>query len=425
MKLPTFPKRNKGSQDPKKPAIAILGTRGLPASYGGFETCAEKTSSRWVRDGYDVVAYCRKSHYDQQRSSHLGVRLHYVPSFDHFGLGTPTAALYSVLHLVFVERSAKYVHLYNNVNSIFVPLLRISGHKTLISADGIEWKRAKWGRIQKWGHLIGEWCATRLGATVIADNESVAAYYRERHNVEPTVIAYGADSLGRDPELAEQVLAKHNLEAGNYYIFVGRIVKEKGVDNMIDAYETLDTNKPLVIVGDAEPSEYRDQVFARASENVRFVGYQYDTAYEQLLANASMYISASDLEGTSPSLLAAMAAGVCSLVQGIPENKSTVGDSIELYEVGNVGDLAERWQRLEDNPDQAAGIAATGLAHIEKYYQWDAIASAFLKAWVDLERKANSSGLTIDVRSSRAARRLRRLRSAEADSSVSVDQGSH
>lgn len=415
-------KKNNGlaKGEESKPAIAIIGTRGLPATYGGFETSAEKTSSRWVRDGYDVVAYCRASHYQEQRASHLGVRLRYVPCLDRGGLGTPTAALYSVLHLLFVERSTKYVHLYNNINAVFVPLLRLCGKTVLISADGIEWKRAKWGRLQRWGHQFGELCATRFGATVIADNEAVAAYYRERHNVEPTVIAYGADSLGRDPDLAKQVLDTHDLVSDNYFIFVGRIVKEKGVDNLIDAYESLDTDKPLVIVGDAEPSEYRDAIFARASDRVRFVGYQYDTAYEQLLANASMYISASDLEGTSPSLLAAMAAGICSLVQGIPENEATAGDSIELYEVGNVGDLAQRWQRLADNPAQADAIRAKGLAHIEKFYQWDAIANAYLKAWIALERKGRSSGLTIDLRTPSA----RRLRKSNTDESLNSGPGS-
>lgn len=368
-----------------RPSIAVIGTRGVPASYGGFETCAEKTAERWVRDGEDVVVYCRRSHFGDRPDRYKGMRLHYMPSLDRWGLGTPTAALAAVIHLVVFERGARRVHLYNNGNALLLPFLTLFGRRVLLSADGIEWKREKWGRAQRWAHRLGETVSSRWAGRLIADNEEVASYYREKHGIEPVVIAYGAEDIRPEPEVAAPILESHGLEPGGYFIFVGRVVPEKGLHELIDAYERLNTPHQLVIVGDAEPSAFRDSVFERANERVRLVGYQYGEDYEQLLANAAAYVSASRLEGTSPSLLSSMAAGVPCLVNGIAENRATAGDAVLYFAEHDGGDLARTWQRLINDPDLAFTMVQRAMAHVDVHYRWDGIADHYLETFADLD----------------------------------------
>ncbi|MCP5026509.1 MAG: glycosyltransferase family 1 protein [Actinomycetia bacterium] len=373
---------SKGTRHPQGDrTIAVIGTRGIPASYGGFETSAERTATRWAELGRDVVVYCRRSHYDTHPSSYQGVRLRYTRSLNRFGLDTPVAGLFAVINLLLHERQARTVHLYNTGNGFLIPLLRLMGRRVSISVDGIEWRRQKWGPVQRFAHQLGERLSVRFADTVIADNAAVAAYYAERHGADTELIAYGADLLDVDETAARPVLTRHDLVAGRYFLFVGRFAEEKAVDKLIDAYHELDTDIPLVIVGDADPSPYRDAIWERASDRVRLLGFTYGDDYEHLLTNARMYVSASMLEGTSPSLLSAMAAGVCCLVNGIEENHNAAGDSAHFFAENEFDDLSRRWQWLLDHTDQIDLMAGRGREHVRTTYQWGDIADRFLEVF--------------------------------------------
>ena len=357
-----------------------MGIRGLPANYGGLETCAEEVCSRWARAGHDVLVYCRQRRYRDRISCYRGVSLRYVNSLPSKSLDTLSHTFLCVLDLIFRGRRYRYVHLYNTGNAIFIPLLKIAGKHVVLSGDGIEWKREKWGRLAKGVHRLGEKIAARLADHIVVDNEEVAAYYRKRHGIGTTLIPYGANELRRDNALSEQLLEKHGLEQKKYFLFVGRIVPEKGVHELIEVYRALDTEMPLVIIGDDDNrSTYREEVFSNASANIRFLGFVYNEAYEQLLLNSYMYLSASRLEGTSPSLLAAMGAGVCCLVNGIPENIATVKGAIPTYEQNNLSDLARCWQALVDDPEEARRIGERGARCVREHYSWDVVAAEYLE----------------------------------------------
>ena len=363
-----------------KKNIAVIGIRGLPANYGGLETCAEEVSKRWVAAGYNVTVYCRKRRYSERPPSLDGVSLRYVTSVPSKSLDTITHTFFSVFDLLINLREYKHVHLYNTGNAIFIPLLKLFGKHVVLSGDGIEWKRQKWGWLAKTVHRLGEKIAARLADHIVVDNEEVGAYYREQHGVDTTLIPYGANELELDAELSARLLREHALEAHKYFIFVGRIVPEKGVHDLIEVYRGIDTNFPLVIIGDDDNrTAYRESVFANASDSVRFLGFVYNEAYEQLLMNAYMYLSASRLEGTSPSLLSAMGAGVCCLVNGIPENVATVKGSVPTYAENDLADMASRWQALLDNPEEATRVGRRGRECVRKHYSWDAVASDYLK----------------------------------------------
>jgi len=360
-------------------AIAVIGIRGLPANYGGLETCADEVTRRWVAAGHEVRVYCRKNRYAERPLQYKGVDLVYTPSIDSKSLDTITHTLFSIVHLLFTGRRFRHVHLYNTGNSIFMPLLKLFGKKVVLSGDGIEWRREKWGRLAKFVHKLGERCAVWFADSIVVDNAEVGKYYRQHFGIETDLIAYGANDIEPNAPLSAELLRKHDLRAGEYFLFVGRLAPEKGVHNLLAAYKTLQTDWPLVIIGD-DPNggEYRDGLFAQQSERIRFLGFVYNEAYEQLLVNARLYVSASELEGTSPSLVAAMGAGVCALVNGIEENIATAHGAAAIYAKNDTRALGLLWQELIENPSRVAEIAAQGKDCVARNYRWDAIAQQYI-----------------------------------------------
>jgi glycosyltransferase involved in cell wall biosynthesis len=360
-------------------SIAVIGIRGLPANYGGLETCADEVAHRWVRQGNDVRVYCRKSRYSERPAEIDGINLVYTWSINTKSLDTISHTFFSIVHLLFTGTRYKYVHLYNTGNAIFIPILKLFGKKVVLSGDGIEWRREKWGALAKAVHKTGERIAVRWADTIVVDNAEVGHYYANKYQVETAEIAYGANDLETDVTRTRELLEQYKLTAKEYFLFVGRLAPEKGVHNLIAAYKQLDTTWPLVIIGDdSNGGEYRDSLFAQASDDIRFLGFIYNSDYEQLLLHAYLYVSASELEGTSPSLVSAMGAGVCALVNGIEENVATTKDAACLYEKNSQQDLVHDWQQLIDEPDSAAEFAAKGRACVEQYYRWDAIAEQYL-----------------------------------------------
>lgn len=360
--------------------IAVIGIRGLPANYGGFETCAEQVARHWRSKGHEVRVYCRRHRYRSRPSRYDGVELRYVPAIPSTSLETLSHSLLSILHLIGTGRAYRYVHLYNTGNGLFLPLLKGFGIKVAISVDGIEWKRTKWGMLARNVHRLGERMAVRFADRIVADNPEVAAYYKERYGIDAAQIGYGAKPIERDPVAEARTLQSHGLEGGRYFLFVGRLVPEKGVHHLIAAYKNLVTDYPLVIIGDDDPnSEYRNALLDERSDRIRFLGYRYGAEYEHLLVNAAMYVSASELEGTSPSLLAAMGAGACSLVNGIPENLQTTAGNAFTYPENDQEALAQRWQAIIDDPAGMRTMAQRGRTHIENNYRWPRIAEQYLE----------------------------------------------
>ena len=187
-------------------AIAVIGTRGIPANYGGFETCAEQLTRRWVADGQDVLVFARRNPYVERPRHVHGARLCYVRALGRFGLETPSAALVSALILITRFSRYRWVHVYNTGSAIVVPLLRLFGFKVLVSVDGIEWNRDKWGALQKWAHRFGAWLSARFANRVIADNRVVQDVYRAQFGCEAALIAYGAEPIERHVDRIGQVV---------------------------------------------------------------------------------------------------------------------------------------------------------------------------------------------------------------------------
>jgi len=359
--------------------IAVLGIRGLPANYGGLETCAEQVTRIWADQGHPVLVYCRRQRYPVKTERIGGVRLKYTRSIQSKCFGTLSHTLVSVLDLLMFERKVRVVHLYNTGNGIFAPLLKLFGKRLIISGDGLEWKREKWGSLAKLVHKIGERMAMMFADRVVVDNEVVRKYYANQYGYDPALISYGAKPIRCESSRAGEILARYGLEAKKYFLFVGRLVPEKGVHELVQAYKRLNTEYPLVIIGDdANNTPYRNELLRHQSDRIRFLGFLYGEDYEQLLINALLYVSASRLEGTSPSLLAAMGARVCSLVNGIEENHATADGAALMFDKDNYEHLQQRWQQLVDEPQLIEEWAEKGQRHAADRYRWDTIASEYL-----------------------------------------------
>jgi len=358
--------------------IAILGVRGIPSRYGGFETSAEQTAIRMVQQGHDVTVYCRATSKTRVLDEYNGVNLIFLPTIRLKSLETIVHSLVAGFHAAFIHKGFDVVHMYNAASSFGGVFVKISGKKLVMTLDGVEWDRDNWGWVAKKIWKIATWLSVKVSDKVICDSKVVGDYFMSLFGDEIEYIPYGAKRL--DKSLVLDVAL--GLEKRKYFLFVGRFVKEKGVDVLIEAYKKVNTDYPLVLIGDNENDpEYVEKLKKSAGDNVHFFGYRYGDEYESLLVNARAYVSASMLEGTSPSLLAAMGAQVCCLVNGIKENKETGGDSV-IYFDGSVDDLAEKLSSLVSSVAMLDEYSLKGFRRVTSHYDWDVVTSNYLNSYI-------------------------------------------
>jgi glycosyltransferase involved in cell wall biosynthesis len=229
----------------------------------------------------------------------------------------------------------------------------------------------------------------RLPHATVVDSKVVQRWYRENLGNFPRYVPYGANVDLTDPD--ESVFQKHGLRNRNYVLFVGRLVREKGVHYLVEAFRKIKTDFNLVVVGgDPYGSEYESFLRQNANENTKFLGYVYGEDYRNLCKGAYLYVTPSDLEGTSPALLTAMALGKCVLVSDIPENLETIGDAGFSFKHGDSEDLKEKLQFLLENPEEVEKIQKKAIERIRTCYDWDKITDQTEKIYLALLREQSS-----------------------------------
>jgi glycosyltransferase involved in cell wall biosynthesis len=367
-----------------------MGTRGIPARYGGFETAAWELASRFASSGHTVTVYCRRGRTDENVRVPAGVRRRFVPYVPGKYLETVThtalSALDSLLHPV------DAVWLGNAANAVFAGLPRLTGAVVALNVDGIERQRAKWGLAGRVWYRVGERLALILPNAIVSDADVIHDYYRDRYARDTTVITYGARLLDRTepPDLARHGLA--DIEAGRYFLYVSRLEPENQADLVIRAYRGVSGDVPLLIVGDAPYAPrygglLRD--LAAADPRVRLTGGIYGGGYADLQRAATGYIQATSVGGTHPALLEAMGAGNLVLAYDTPENREVTAGSALLFD--DERSLASHLQSIVDDPDSAsfAELRTRARQRVESTYSWDAVAEAYL-ALFELLRSASS-----------------------------------
>ncbi len=357
--------------------IALLGTRGVPANYSGFETCVEQLGQRLVERGHEVTVYCRSHHIDYEGDTYKGMRLVMLPTVANKYFDTIVHSFLSSVHALSQNYDIALYFIAGNSPVTWLP--RLVGTRTILNVDGLDWKREKWPQFAKNYIQFAEYLATKLPNAYVTDSRVVESYYLERFNSSSVCIPYGSE-VGILPP--GEMMANYGLEPGRYVLFVGRFVPENCIHHLVEAFRSLDTDLKCVIVGDsAYAEEYVASLkqLAEGDDRIIFTGYVFGQGYLELGSNASIFVETSGVGGTHPALVEAMAFGNCVIVHNTPENLETIGDAGFSYD-GKMGAPALQvvLQQLIDDPDRVADYGERARAYAQTHYAWDAVTDDYL-----------------------------------------------
>ncbi len=364
----------------KKLKIALIGTRGVPANYGGFETCVEEVGKRLADMGHKVTVYCRKSYYKEQKKEHFGMRLVYLPNIRKKSLDTISHTFLSVWHALFQNYDVYMV--FNAANSLLLAPLLMAGKRVAINTDGLEWKRSKWGYVGRSYYKLTEKIACAIANRVVADSRGIQDYYKKTHGCKSTEIAYGApvqtcQSCTR--------LGKMGLEPFKYFLQITRFEPENYPLLTIQAYNKLHTDKKLVLVGgNPYPNGYTRAIEQAANGNVILPGSIYDRKIlRELWCNCYAYIHGNSVGGTNPALLQTMASGCFTLANDISFNRDVLAECGLFYKP-DAASLAAKMQWALENESQLDIYRIKAQKRVQTHYTWDKIAAQYEGLFWDL-----------------------------------------
>lgn len=354
--------------------VAILGSRGFPQTYSGYEVFVRELAPRLVGRGHDVLVYCRRGLFKQRPKYHKGVRLVYVPNIETKELGTFSHTLLSMFDVLF--RRVDVVLVVNISNAFHCIIPRLFGKRVAINVDGLDWKRDKWGPLaKKYFYLNARSVGQICPEGVITDAQEMRRIYLEEFNTPSACIAYGADL---ETTTDSSALRQYGLEPFKYYLILSRMVPENNADLIVRAFERVRTSRILAIAGDANyRSAFVDSLKKTGDPRVRFIGHIGSPDHvKQLHSNAYAYVHGHSLGGTNPSLLTALACRNCVLALNTPFNLEVLRDYGILFD-RDPADLARKLQRIEDHPEQAAEYRNRAPRRIREAYTWEKITDQY------------------------------------------------
>jgi glycosyltransferase involved in cell wall biosynthesis len=371
--------------------IVILGTRGVPANYGGFETFAEHLSTRLAARGHDVTVYCRAHYISPRQLEYQGVRLKVLPTIRHKYFDTVVHAFLSALHAAPSRYDAALIC--NAANAPFAPILRLAGTPVVINVDGLEHKRKKWNWIARRYYLLAERLATVLPSETVTDAKVIQDYYLARYRTRSTMIAYGAE-VERRPD---PLVRRWRVEPNRYVLYVSRLEPENNAHLVIEAFKRVRTAHKLLIVGDAPYArEYIADLKARARRDKRivFTGFVFGRDYRALQQNAYCYVHATEVGGTHPALLEAMGFGNCVLTLAAPENIEAIGDAGICYT--DEKDLAEKLQRVLRDGSLVQSYRNRAQARVQEMYDWDYVVDQYEALFASMAGKPLAARVIVE-----------------------------
>lgn len=355
--------------------IAMLGSRGIPAQYSGVETCVENLATRLVERGHEVTVYCRPHMVRWPQPYYKGVRLVKLPTLRNKFLDTFAHTALCTLHMLTRERPDVAIYFIAG-NSPFVALARLGGVPTLFNVDGLDSQRAKWGPRARAYLRLAEWLSARVADRTVTDSRVVQDLYQRRFGRPSTYIAYGAELPRPD---GTDYLNRFALRSRGYMLVVKRLVPENGIHTVIEAHKRAETEMPLVIVGDAPyADDYARSLRAAAGPNVTFTGYLFGEGYRQLLHHAYLFVEPSEVGGTHPALIEAMAAGNCIIVDCHEPHLEALGDAGLCYDGPDKAEsLARVMQQALADPDMAERLRQQARERAQALYSWDSVTDAY------------------------------------------------
>ena len=363
--------------------IAILGTRGIPASYGGFETFAEHLSTRLVARGHEVTVYCRAHYVSPRQLEYHGVRLKVLPTIRHKYFDTVVHAFLSAMHAVPSRFDAALIC--NAANAPFVSILRCTGTPVAINVDGLEHKRKKWNWLARKYYVLAERLSTILPNVTVTDARVIQDYYATRYHARSTMIAYGAE-VERKPDRA--VVRRWRVEPNRYVLYVSRLEPENNARMVIEAFKKVRTAYRLLVVGDAPYAhEYIQDLKerARGDRRIIFTGFVFGQDYRALQQNAYCYVHATEVGGTHPALLEAMGYGNCVLTLATPENIEAVGDAGIPY--ADELDLTQKLQRVLRDGSLVHSYRNRAQLRVQQNYDWEHVVDQYEQLFASMSGK--------------------------------------
>ena len=365
--------------------VALLGTRGIPANYGGFETFAEQLSVRLARRGHEVTVYCRANNIRTRELVYQGVRLEVLPTIPHKYLDTITHTFFSTLHILLRLRRYDVLLYCNGANAVFTAIPRLLGTPTVLNVDGLERKRKKWNAAARAWYGLSERLATRLPTELVTDAEVIQRYYSERYGKASHFIAYGAM---RGQVASRDALDRFGLQSGEYYLYVSRMEPENNPLLVVQAFERTQVDRKLVMVGDAPyAADYIREIKRTADPRIVFTGALYGRGYDELQSHCTAYIHATEVGGTHPALIEAMGRGAPVLFLETPENVEVAGDVGRVF-LKDADALARLIEQVDAMPANERGeMGRRGLEAARERYDWERVVDRYEEL---LERTAGA-----------------------------------
>lgn len=372
--------------------IAMIGHKRIPSREGGIEIVVAELSKRMAAQGHDVTAYNRKSEHiagkDFEQSEKIkqwqGVKIKWVKTPDSSKLNAIVYSFFATLRAVFSRFDI--IHFHAEGPASMVILAKLFRKRSVVTIHGLDWQRSKWGGFATKFLKFGERTAAKYADEIIVLSKNVQDYFIKVYDRETVFIPNGISKPDNyEPEIIKN---KYGLDKDGYILFLGRLVPEKGVHYLIEAYKELDTDKKLVIAGgSSHTKEYESElkVLANGNENIIFTGFIQGKELDELYSNAYIYCLPSDLEGMPISLLEAMSYGNCCLTSNIAECSEVCGENAVYFEQGNVQSLKSTLEELLKNEERVSKLKNAAARYILSRYNWDNVCDDTLKLYESIK----------------------------------------
>ncbi len=372
-------------------SVAMVGTRGVPARYGGFETCVEEVGRRLVDRGHRVVVYCRPTDGTSAPdavAAYLGMELVHRRAMRKRSLETLSHTALSTAHLVRNRTDVALV--FNAANAPFLPAIRAARIPVATHVDGLEWNRAKWGGAGRRYYQLVEKLAVRWSDSLIADAGGIADYYREKFDASTELISYGAPDL---TAIGGDRLAEVGLQPGRFHLAVARFEPENHVLEIVRGYVSSGAEMPLMVVGSAPYSNgYTQAIHAAADHRVSLLGGVWDPELlDQMYAGCRTYLHGHSVGGTNPSLLRALGGGAAVLAYDVNFNREVAGAAGHYF--GNPERLAEQIVGAENDDADIARLQSAVRVRAADY-NWDDVTDKYEALCRRLARRSAGESAT-------------------------------
>lgn len=367
--------------------IALIGSRGIPARYGGYETLMEEIAWRLRERGHAVTVYCRSHYTSPAETTFREVRLVVLPTWRTKYFDTPVHTLLACCHAAWHRRDFDVALVVNAANALFVPILRLAGIPVALHVDGIEKRRAKWGWPGQLVYALSERLACHVASRLITDAKVIESHYLEKYGCVSSMITYGVQTAPAPKPSPTGILAQLGLEARRYFLYVSRFEPENNPHRVLEAYAQVPGDTPLVLVGNAPyASALMAELKSRAAADPRVLlpGAIYGEGYRELQGHSLAYIHATEVGGTHPALVEAMGHGACLLVNETPENAEVAADTAWYFSAQDPASLATLCQRVLSEPEAVADHQRRAQQRASQLFSWDKVSADYEQVFAAL-----------------------------------------